>query len=110
MQSRAAATRSFMLLAQQAQLLAHCGDGISDLVDRALQLVLGDAKMPGPVLHFVGLAHGNMAPVALALVEQIVIHVAVLDEKDPAWGMRRGLSLPRRYFAARRKFVLSLSA
>ena len=91
-----AASRSFMLLAQQAQLLAHRSNGISDLVDRALQLFPGHAEMPGPVLHFVRLSHGNMASVALALVEKIVIHLAVLDEKDLAWGMRRGLSLPRR--------------
>jgi hypothetical protein len=81
---RYAATRSFMLLAQQPEFLAYRGGGISDLVDGALQLVLGDAEMPGPVLHFVRLAHGNMASVALTLVEKIVVHVAVLDEKDLA--------------------------
>jgi hypothetical protein len=90
------ACRSFMRLAQQAQLFAHRGGGISDLVDRAPQLFLGDTEMPGPVLHFMPLAHGDMASVALALVEEIVTHVAVLDQKDPAWGMRRGLSLPCR--------------
>src|ERR1700733_14603962 len=93
---RHSATRSFMLLAEQAQLLAHRGNGISDLVDRALQFVPGHAEMPRPILHFVRLSHGNMAAVTLALVEKIFIHLAVLDEKDPAWGIRRGLSLPRR--------------
>src|SRR5258708_17549610 len=92
-----------MLLAEQAEFLAHRSGGISDLVDRALQFVFCYAEMPGPVLHFVRLAHGDMAPVALALVEKIVTHVAVLDhEKDPAWGVRRGLSLPRRFSRARR--------
>jgi hypothetical protein len=92
-----AASRSFVRLAQQSQLLAYRRGGISDLVDRALQLVPGDTKMPGPVLHFVRLAHGDMTSVALTLVEQIVTHLAVLNhEKDPAWGMRRGLSLPCR--------------
>ena len=69
------ACQSFMLLAQQAQFLAHRRGGISNLVDRALQFVFGDAEMPGPVLHLVPLAHGDMASVALALVKEIVAHV-----------------------------------
>jgi hypothetical protein len=43
--------------------------------------------MPGPVLNFVRLAHGDMASVALAFVEEIVTHVAVLDaRKTPPGG------------------------
>src|SRR5882762_5584956 len=56
------------------------------LSTRALQLVPGDAEMPGPVVHFVRLAHGNMAAVALALVKQIVTHGAVLTGKTPPGG------------------------
>src|SRR4051794_31173364 len=75
-----------MLLAEQAQFLAHRSNGISDLVDRALQFVPGDAEMPGPVLQFMRLPYGNMAAVALALVEQIVIHVAALEREGPRLG------------------------
>jgi hypothetical protein len=90
---------SSMRLSQQAQFLAHRGGRISDLADRALQFVFCHAEMPGPVLHLVELAHADMAAVALALVKKIVTHVSVLDEKDvsvlddkdPAWGIRRGL-------------------
>jgi hypothetical protein len=81
-----------MPLAQQAQFLAHRGGGISDLVYRALQFILRHAEMPGPVLDFMPLAHGDMAAVAPAFVEEIVAHSMILpDEKDPALGMRRGL-------------------
>jgi hypothetical protein len=97
-----------MRLSQQAQFLAHRRGGISDLTDRALQFVLRHAEMPGPVMHLVGLAQGDMAAVALALVKKIVTHVSVLDVKDPAWGIRRGLSPAA--LATRREFVLSLSA
>jgi hypothetical protein len=107
---RHAAIRSFMLLAEQTEFLAYRRDGISDLVDRALQLVPADAEVSGPVLHFVRLAHGNMTSVTLALVEKIVTHVAVLDEQDLAWGMRRGLSLPCRVrrLGGNRSFAVSL--
>jgi hypothetical protein len=74
-------TASFVRLSQQPQFLAHRGGGISDLVDGALQLVPGDAEMPGPVLPFVRLAH--MASVALAFVKEIVTHVLVPKTFSP---------------------------
>jgi len=59
-------TRAPHTAAVAIQLLRSL-DGLP--VDRALQLFPGDAEMPGPVLHFVRLAHGDMTSVALALVE-----------------------------------------
>src|SRR5690349_8455559 len=40
---------SFMRLAE-AKLLAHGGGGCPDLFDGALELVLADTEMPGPVM------------------------------------------------------------
>jgi hypothetical protein len=99
-----------MPLAQQPQFLAHRGGGISDLIDRALKFLSGDAEMPDPVLHFVRLAHRNMASVALALVEKIVTHVGSLTyEKDPARGIRRGLSLPCRVRGSAEDYPFAVS-
>src|SRR3954447_21214665 len=77
---------SFLPLAQQPQLLANRGDGISDLVDRTLQFIFRDAEMLGPVMDFMRLAHGNMAAVALAFIEQIVVHAASSLTKRPRLG------------------------
>jgi hypothetical protein len=71
-----------MPLAHQAQFLAHGGSGISDLVDRAPQVVLCDAKVLCPIANLIRPVDGDMAAVALALVEQIVTHVAVLEERE----------------------------
>jgi hypothetical protein len=101
---------SSMRLSQQAQFLAHRGGRISDLADRALQFVLCHAEMPGPVLHLVGLAHGDMAAIALALVKKIVTHVSVLDEKDPAWGIGEAFRcLPRSRFGGNCSFAVRLA-
>jgi hypothetical protein len=93
-----------MPLAEQAQFLAHCGGGISDLVDRAPQFILGDAKMPGPVLHLMRLAHGDMASVAAAFVKQMVTHcrwsrLQSFEQERPRLGAAAGGSAER-YFVA----------
>jgi hypothetical protein len=67
--------RSFMRLTEQTQFLADRSGGISNLVDRALQLVFCHTEMLGPVVDFMRLAHGNVAAVALALIEKIVAHL-----------------------------------
>jgi hypothetical protein len=108
---RLAARGSFMRRAQQAQFLANRGGGVSDLVDGALQFIFRDAEMLGPVMDFMRLAHGNVAAVALAFIEQIVTHAAALtDEKDPALGKRRGLDLPCRDVRFGENVVLSMRA
>ena len=104
--------RSFMRLTQQTQFLANCGGGISNLVDRALQLVPGDAEVPGPVLHFVRLAHGNMAAVALALIEKIVAHLfssCVTRKTPPGDEARPFAALPHLRFG-KTSFLRCLSS
>jgi hypothetical protein len=102
-------------LAQQAQFLSYRGGGISHPLDRALQFIFGDAKMPGPILHLMRLAHGDMASVAAAFVKQMITHCrchvcSPSDKKDPAWGK---LGEAFRCLAAWRGWpnsILSLSA
>jgi hypothetical protein len=69
---------------QHAQFLAHSGNGISNLFDRALQFIWRDAELPGPGVNFNRLAHCDMASGVLVFANEIVTHVESSDENDPA--------------------------
>src|SRR3954452_1486829 len=87
---------SLMRLAHEPELLAHRGGGVADFFDGAAQLVVGDAEMFGPVMHFMGLAERDMAAVVPAVVEEIVGHRlrTLKARKASPRGSRRGFSPP----------------
>lgn len=62
-----------------AQLLAYGGGGIADLIDRLLQLYIGNFQRPLPVFHFARLIHTDLATVWLLTLRQAV-HVLLLKE------------------------------
>src|SRR4051794_23161798 len=64
-----------MRLADQPQFLAHGGGRGTDFLDRPPQFLRADAEMPGPVMNFMRLSHGDMASIAGAGVEKIIAHL-----------------------------------